>query len=47
MNEIIFFKETITGKRQITMPKELYELLNIENGKQVLFIKEGSKKNLG
>lgn len=43
MNENITLKATVTGKRQITIPKEICELLNIETGKQVIFKKEGNK----
>ena len=37
------FRATVTGKRQITIPKEICELLNIETGKQVVFKEENGK----
>ena len=43
MNEKQFFKATVTGKRQITIPKDICEFLNIEKGNQVIFKKEDSK----
>lgn len=43
MNEDLPPKATITGKRQITIPKEICEILNIEQGDKVIFKKEGDK----
>lgn len=43
MDENIVLKSTVTGKRQITIPKKICELLNIETGQQVIFKKEGDK----
>lgn len=40
MENDLGFKATVTGKRQITIPKEICELLGIENGNQVIFKKE-------
>lgn len=34
------FRATVTGKRQITIPKEICEFLNIETGKLVVFKEE-------
>lgn len=42
-NKNLYLKATVTGKRQITIPKEICELLNIDNGKQVVFRTEGNK----
>ncbi|MEG0516351.1 MAG: AbrB/MazE/SpoVT family DNA-binding domain-containing protein [Cetobacterium sp.] len=33
----LVFKATVTGKRQITIPLEICNFLNIKNGDQVLF----------
>ncbi|EGS5728900.1 AbrB/MazE/SpoVT family DNA-binding domain-containing protein [Clostridium perfringens] len=51
MGKNFILKATVTGKRQITIPKELCDLLEIESGQQVIFKKEGekiifSKKNI-
>lgn len=43
MNNDIFPKATVTGKRQITIPKEICELLNIKTGQQVVFKREGDR----
>lgn len=43
MNDNLLLKATVTGKRQITIPKEICDLLNIEKGQQVVFKKEGNK----
>ncbi|HCL4480222.1 TPA: hypothetical protein N2D99_002310 [Clostridium botulinum] len=43
MDENIVLKSTVTGKRQITIPKKICELLNIETGQQVTFKKEEDK----
>lgn len=43
MNKNLYLKATVTGKRQITIPKEICKLLNIDTGKQVIFRTEGKK----
>jgi AbrB family looped-hinge helix DNA binding protein len=37
------YKATVTGKRQITIPLEICEKLNVTNGNQVEFIIEDNK----
>lgn len=37
------YRSTVTGKRQITIPKEICILLNIANGNQVTFNQEDDK----
>ena len=41
MDELIF-KATVTGKRQITIPKEVCKILNIQQGNQVAFRQENN-----
>ena len=43
MEKRLLFTATVTGKRQITIPKDLCDILNIENGNQVIFKEEGNK----
>lgn len=43
MKNKLLFKATVTGKRQVTIPKEVYDLLNIEIGNQVVFKEEDGK----
>ncbi|MEG1482908.1 MAG: AbrB/MazE/SpoVT family DNA-binding domain-containing protein [Cetobacterium sp.] len=43
MKNKLLFKATVTGKRQVTIPKEVYDLLNIEIGNQVVFKEDDGK----
>lgn len=43
MKTSIYFKSTVTGKRQITIPKEICEIQNIDTGDQVVFKEECGK----
>lgn len=43
MDKRIDLKSKVTGKSQITLPKELCEVLDIENGDQVTFSEENGK----
>ncbi|MCT4662804.1 MAG: hypothetical protein N4A40_13155 [Tissierellales bacterium] len=43
MDKKINLKSTVTSKRQITIPKEVCELLNIKRGDQALFIMEDDR----
>lgn len=41
--EELLFKATVTGKRQITIPRRICQLLNIQTGKQVIFRQQDNK----
>lgn len=43
MNETSMIKSTVTSKRQITVPKEICEFLNINEGDKVIFKMENNK----
>ncbi|MCX7988888.1 MAG: AbrB/MazE/SpoVT family DNA-binding domain-containing protein [Thermodesulfovibrio sp.] len=39
----VYFKSTVTGKRQITIPREICDMKNINTGDQVIFREDNGK----